>query len=128
MVIMTNVNPFRAQHVPCEIQPVAIVAPSAVCVVMIVVWATSMFDTVVEAEALGIGVLDEVEALLVDGVVIVLKFALPVPNSAEVPSVVAVNLLMGALAGVMLGVLSGGSIGDLVDVNPNASEFPMSTP
>ena len=69
---------------------------------------------------------------MVGVIVIVLKFALSVSCSIEVPSGVVVGLSTDALAGVMLGVLRGIDIAD-VSVNAFAVAitsltFPLSTP
>ena len=91
---------------------------------------------VVVAEVFAIDVLADVEIILVGVIVIVLKFALPVSYSVDVPSSdVSVDLFMDALASVMLAVLTGIGIGMLADVSANAFavamtalEFPVSTP
>ena len=83
---------------------------------------------VVVVEVMVIGVLTDVEMIMVGVIVIVLNFFLPVLYSLDG---MAVDLFMGALAGVMLGVLSGLGIEVLADVSANAFavvaalKFPM---
>ena len=107
-----------------------------VAVVGMLVWDTEISNVVVVVEVLVIDVLADVEIIVVGAIVIVLKFALPVSYSVDVPSSdVAVDLFMDALTGVMLGVLTGIGIGVLTDVGANAFavvmmtdlEFPVST-
>ena len=78
------------------------------------------------------GVWADVEIIVVCLIVIVLKFALPVPYStADVPSNVAA---MDALAGAMLDVVTGIGIEVLAGMNANAFanvttlDFPVSIP
>ena len=104
--------------------------------VNVMVWATSIIDKVVVVEVLAIDVLIDGEIFVLVVIVIVLKFALSVSYSVDVPSSdVAVDLFIDALAGVMLAVLAGIGIGMLADVSAKAFvvamtalEFPVSTP
>ena len=104
-----------------------------VIVVKVMVCAAAIFNKV---DVLVIDVLADVEIIVVGAIVIVLKFALPVSYSVDVPSSdVAVELFMDALAGVMLAVLAGMGIGMLTGVSANAFtvamtalEFPVSMP
>ena len=91
---------------------------------------------VVIAEFFTNDVLADVEIIVVGIIVIVLKFALPVSYSVDMPSSdVSLDLFMDALADAMLASLTGIGIGMLVDVGANAFavamtalEFPVSTP
>ena len=67
-----------------------------------------------------IDVLTDVEVIVVGVTVNVLKWALPVPYSVDVPSDVAVDLFMDALPVAMFRVLSGIGIEVLADVTANA--------
>ena len=108
-----------------------------VVVVKAMVCAGAVIDTLVEV--LTIDVRADVLINAVDAVEITLEFALPVLYSVnEVLSNLAVDLLMGAFASVvvvkMIGVLSGIDVDALVDVNVNVfagimgGEFAMSAP
>ena len=91
---------------------------------------------VVVAEVFTIDVLADVEIIVVGVIAIVLKFTLPVSYSVDVSSSDAdVDLLIDALAAVILVGLTGIGIGMLADLNANvftvvktALEFPVSTP
>ena len=90
---------------------------------------------VVVVEVLSIGVLADLEIIVVGAIVIVLRFALPVSYFVDAPlSGVAVDLFTDALADVMIGVLTGIDIAVLPEVNANAFAvvmtalgFPVST-
>ena len=106
-----------------------------VFVVKVLVWAAWIFDMVVVVEVFFIDVLADVEILVVGVIVIVLKFAFTVSCSLDVSSGMTIDSFMEALAGAMLGVLSGIGVEELADVNTNvfafrmaALEFPVSTP
>ena len=110
----------------------------ATVVVIVAIWCSGeVIDTLVEV--LTIDVRADVLINAVDAVEITLEFALPVLYSVnEVLSNLAVDLLMGAFASVvvvkMIGVLSGIDVDALVDVNVNVfagimgGEFAMSAP
>ena len=118
---------------------VAMVAVIVVVVVVVVVkvpvWAAWIFDMVVVVEVFFIDVLADVEILVVGVIVIVLKFAFTVSCSLDVSSGMTIDSFMEALAGVMLGVLSGIGMEVLAGVAANtfvfamtALGFPVSTP
>ena len=86
------------------------------------VWVTAIIDLAVLFKKLDDDLLVNVEFLVVATTVIVLKFALTVSYSADVPSDVAVDLFMDGLTGVMLCVLNGIGIEVFADVNANAFE------
>ena len=101
-------------------------------VIKVMMWAAAIINMVVAVEVLLIEVLADVKISVVDAIVIVLKFALSVLYSVDVPSDVNVDLLTD---GVMFSALSGICIELLVDVNANAFvvvmtdlDFPVSTP
>ena len=71
-------------------------------------------------EVLAIGVMADVEIIVVGVIVIVLKFVLPVSYSVDVTSGVVLDLFADGLADVMSSVLPGIGIGVLADVNTNA--------
>ena len=105
-----------------------------VVVAKVLVWAASILNMVVVVEVLFIGVLTDVEVIVVGVIVIILKVALSVPYPLDVSSGLVVDLsMMNALAVVMLDVLTG--IGIEADENTNAVValvtalgFPVSTP
>ena len=68
-------------------------------------------------EALVIGVLTDVELIVLSVSVIALRFVVTVSFPADVPR--AVDLSKDAVADVMLGVLPKSSIGVMTDVNTN---------
>ena len=81
------------------------------------------------------GVLADVEIIVVGVIVIVLKFALSVSYSVDVPSGVVVDLFVDALVGMMIDILTGIGIELLADMKENtfgavmiALELPVSTP
>ena len=98
-----------------------------VVVIKVLVWAEAIGNMVVVVGVLGIGVLADVEIIMAGVAVIVLKFALPVSYSVDVPSDVAVDLFMDGLADVMLCVLNGISIEVLADVSVNTFGVVMTT-
>ena len=93
--------------------------------VKVLVWSTSIIDTVLT-----------VEVLVVDAEIILVGFiALPISYSVDVPSGVAADLFMDSLPGLMLVGLAGIGIVVLTGVNSNAwavvmtiLEFPVPTP
>ena len=106
-----------------------------VVVAKVLVWDAAIIDMVMVVEVSAIGVMTDVEIIVIGVVVIVLKFALPVPYSVDVPSGVAVDLFMASSPGVMLGVRAGIGTEVLADVNANAFtaamtalEFPVPSP
>ena len=106
-----------------------------VVIMVVVTMVEVIVDTVVMNGVLFIDVLADVEVAAVGVIAIVLKFAFTVSCSLDVSSGMTIDSFMEALAGVMLGVLSGISVEELADVNTNvfafrmaALEFPVSTP
>ena len=96
-------------------------------------WDTATIDMVVVVEVLVIAVLTGVGIIVVGVIVIVFKFALSVSYAVDVSSSeVDVELLMDALAGVMLGDLPGIDVADVgadaFAVAITALEFPVPTP
>ena len=111
-----------------------VVAMKAVLMILDVVIKVLAWDAVT-GDMVVVLVLDVLtgEGIIVSA--IVLKFALPVSYSVDVPSGVVVGFFMDALADVMIIILSGIGIEVLSDVNANALavvmaalEFPASTP
>ena len=96
---------------------------AVIVVVRVLVWAAAVINMVVVVEVLLSDVLADLEIIVVGVIVIVFKFALSVSYSIEVPSGVVVGLLTDALAGAILGDLSGIDVADV-----SALEFPVPTP
>ena len=90
---------------------------AVVAVVKVLVWAVGVIGMVVVVE---VSVLADVEIIVMGFIVTVLKCALPMPYSVDVPSDLAVDLFMDASAGVMCGVLNGIGIEVLADATANA--------
>ena len=104
-----------------------VMAVVVLVVTKLLVWDAAIIVKVVVVKVLVIGV------LIADVIMIVLKLALAALYSVYVPFDLAVDLSMGALAGVMLGVLPTIGIEVLTDVNANAFtvvkttlDFPLS--
>ena len=100
----------------------------------LLVWATSIINIAVVVEVLAIGVLADVEIIVLGVIVIVLKFVLPVTYSVDVSSGVDIDLFMDALVSVMIGVLTGIGIEVLAAMGVNTFaaitllKCPMGTP
>ena len=118
---------------------IVVVIVVGVAVVKVLAWPESIINIFAVFEVLIIdvlAVLADVEIIVVGAIVIVVKFVLPVSYSVNVSSSgVTVGLFMDALAGSMLGVLTGIGVEVLSDVSTNAFavvitalEFPVSTP
>ena len=115
---------------------VVVVIVVVVAVVKVLVWAAAVIDMGVVVEALAINVLADVEPIVMGVIMIVLKFASPVPYSVDVPSSDAdVDSFKDALAEATLRALTGIGIEVLADASANvlavvmaALEFPVSAP
>ena len=90
-------------------------------VVKTLMWVAAIIEVVV-VEVIGADVLTDVEIIALSVTVIVLKFALAVSFSVDLPSDVTFGLFMDGLAGAMLCVLNGIGIRVFADVNANAFE------
>ena len=110
---------------------VPVLAVLVAAVAKVPVWAASIMNSVVTLEVLDIVALNELEIIVVGAIVIALKFAWPI----SYPPGAAVDVLMDAFPGTMLGVLPQIGISVLTDLSKNAFavvitalEFPVPTP
>ena len=105
---------------------VIMVVVTMISVIKVLLMAAAVINMVVVVDVLVMGVLADVEIMVVGAIVVALEFALAC-SVADMD----VDLFMGALAGARIGVLPGLCIEVLADVSANAFEvvtalnFPM---
>ena len=95
----------------------AVGAIVVVVAVNVLVWAKEIIGMAVVLEVLVI----DVAIIVVGVVVVILNFALSISYSVDVPSDVAADLFMDALAAAMLGVLTVIGVESFADMNATVS-------